>query len=80
MYVSKDRHTTFAEIVEGIKRFRDSGGKRALLVSVSVDLSLTGPGSGLRKDGRVEIVDGVEDDRAEETASSVISCAEVPGR
>jgi alkanesulfonate monooxygenase SsuD/methylene tetrahydromethanopterin reductase-like flavin-dependent oxidoreductase (luciferase family) len=34
-------HTTFAEIVEGIKRFRDCGGKRALLVSVSVDLHAT---------------------------------------
>jgi alkanesulfonate monooxygenase SsuD/methylene tetrahydromethanopterin reductase-like flavin-dependent oxidoreductase (luciferase family) len=34
-------HTTFAEIAEGIKRFRDSGGKRALLVSVSVDLHAT---------------------------------------
>jgi alkanesulfonate monooxygenase SsuD/methylene tetrahydromethanopterin reductase-like flavin-dependent oxidoreductase (luciferase family) len=31
-------HTTFAEIAEGIKRFRDCGGKRATLVSVSVDL------------------------------------------
>lgn len=31
-------HTTFKEIEEGIKVFRDHGGKRAMLVSVTVDL------------------------------------------
>ena len=31
-------HTTFGEIAEGIKIFRDHGGKRAMLVSVMVDL------------------------------------------
>jgi alkanesulfonate monooxygenase SsuD/methylene tetrahydromethanopterin reductase-like flavin-dependent oxidoreductase (luciferase family) len=31
-------HTTFREIAEGIKIFRDCGGKRAMLVSVTVDL------------------------------------------
>jgi alkanesulfonate monooxygenase SsuD/methylene tetrahydromethanopterin reductase-like flavin-dependent oxidoreductase (luciferase family) len=31
-------HSTFREIAEGIKIFRDRGGKRAMLVSVTVDL------------------------------------------
>jgi alkanesulfonate monooxygenase SsuD/methylene tetrahydromethanopterin reductase-like flavin-dependent oxidoreductase (luciferase family) len=31
-------HTTFREIAEGIKVFRDCGGQRAMLVSVTVDL------------------------------------------
>jgi alkanesulfonate monooxygenase SsuD/methylene tetrahydromethanopterin reductase-like flavin-dependent oxidoreductase (luciferase family) len=31
-------HTTFREIAEGIKVFRDHGGRRAMLVSVTVDL------------------------------------------
>jgi hypothetical protein len=31
-------HTTFREIAEGIKIFRGCGGKRAMLVSVTVDL------------------------------------------
>jgi alkanesulfonate monooxygenase SsuD/methylene tetrahydromethanopterin reductase-like flavin-dependent oxidoreductase (luciferase family) len=34
-------HTTFRELAEGIKVFRDNGGKRAMLVSVTVDLHAT---------------------------------------
>jgi alkanesulfonate monooxygenase SsuD/methylene tetrahydromethanopterin reductase-like flavin-dependent oxidoreductase (luciferase family) len=34
-------HTTYREIAEGIKIFRDNGGKRAMLMTVTVDLHAT---------------------------------------
>jgi len=41
-------HTTWREIAEGIKIFRDCGGQRALLVSVTVDLHATRASDGER--------------------------------
>jgi alkanesulfonate monooxygenase SsuD/methylene tetrahydromethanopterin reductase-like flavin-dependent oxidoreductase (luciferase family) len=36
-------HTTFREIAEGIRIFRDYGGKRAMLMTVAVDLRVSRP-------------------------------------
>ena len=42
-WVASGLNSTFAELREGIKRYRDYGGKRALVATVGINLSMTSP-------------------------------------